>query len=452
MNKIHTRAGYLVIYFISCFLMLIGFYFNFFKAALPGETENFGKISESLVVGRLAETQRNGLFSAGGFLGFAMQQGDSVAQPKKQYQIYIEQLPYESYSIYRTITGFNGFMFGMIDELTGFPNIVNLKLFWLINSMLLSLLLALILLFILYYAGFTAYLLTLCSVIFSPVLTAFGPNLFFALWAFYFPLIIVMLILVYEDITGKYSHKMALFLIFTAIIIKGFFNGFEFITTTLVMMMTPLFFFMIKNDWSLKFFLGRFFSYSIIAIIGVILNLAILAGQITIHDNSVKSGVNHIFKSWHKRTSAVNRNYNFDQQVSRSLESKVSNVINSQMKSVAYKIYPKIPLTINSSKPWKIKYSGLLMVFGASTIILLFLKKYFSSERATRIAIATLIMAWISILAPFSWFIIFKGHTFIHQNLDNLAWFLPFVIFGAAVSGLTIKVLYLFLFSRINKN
>jgi hypothetical protein len=47
---------------------------------------------------------------------------------------------------------------------------------------------------------------------------------------------------------------------------------------------------------------------------------------------------------------------------------------------------------------------------------------------------------WFSILAPLSWFVIFKAHAYVHPHMDYIAWHMPFVLFGAAVLGLAGKV------------
>jgi hypothetical protein len=45
------------------------------------------------------------------------------------------------------------------------------------------------------------------------------------------------------------------------------------------------------------------------------------------------------------------------------------------------------------------------------------------------------LVTWISILAPFSWYVIFKGHAWSHYPLDYITWFMPFCLFGLAMTG-----------------
>jgi hypothetical protein len=46
-----------------------------------------------------------------------------------------------------------------------------------------------------------------------------------------------------------------------------------------------------------------------------------------------------------------------------------------------------------------------------------------------------------SILAPLSWLIIFKAHSYVHTFMNNIVWQMPFTIYGFAVCGLVIQSL-----------
>jgi hypothetical protein len=442
--KLKSYLKYKLCFIFSFLVMFPGFFLDFYKVVNPREAKNYGKISEALVVGRLAESQKNGLFSDGGFVGYALMNNDSVNIPENQYRIYIEKLPYSSFGAYKTTSGFQALVFGLIDKATNFSNNNNLKFFRFINSVLLSLSLAIILLFIFYYTGFLAYLSSLFAIIFSICLTALGPNLFFGLWALYFPLILVLVILSYEDIYGKYSQKKALLLIFTGIFIKCLFNGFEFITTILIMMMVPLFFFMIRNDWPARVFIRRILLYSSIAIAAVILNMIIISAQISVYEKTADAGVNHLIKSFFKRTSGIHGNFDFNSLVIHSLNASASDAINNQLRGVAYRV-DWIPGILNTNHlSLNLTYTNLIIIFALSSFLLLLLLKYFQKAGFRKSVRGFLLMTWVSFLAPLSWYVIFKAHAYIHVSLDLLAWYLPFAIFGAAVTGLLIKALFLF--------
>jgi hypothetical protein len=425
--------------------MFPGFYLDLYKVVQPWERKSYGKISEALVIGRLAESQKNGLLSQGGLLGYALQKSDSVADMEKQYRIYTEKLPYTKFSTYKSITGFQAFLYGLVDKATHLTNDANLNLFRFINSVLLSASLAFILVFIFYYFGFFAYLSALFAIIFSICLTAMGFNLFFCLWAFYFPMIVMMFILSYEDITGKFSQRTASLLICSSIFIKCLFNGFDFITTILIMTIVPLFFFMIRNKWSVRMFFRRIIILSTAAVAGVILNMIFLAVQISVHKNSVNAGVNHLIKSFYKRTGGIHNNFDFDPLVTKSLNASVSDALNNQFAGIAYRV-DWIPGIINTRfAAFHLNYANLIVIFAVATALLLLFIKQFPPTGSRRNVLGLIGMSWVSFLAPISWYVIFKAHAYIHVSLDLLAWYMPFAIFGAAIIGLLIKALYFFI-------
>lgn len=438
-SKLNYLKGHVLIFIISFLLMLPGFYRNIWMAASPSEISRYGIISESMMVGRLAESQKNGLFSSGGFIGFAMQKNDSCAVPEKQYEIYKRQIPYKNFSVYKTISGTHAFILGLIDKMSGFSNSFNIQLFRFMNSVLLSLSLSFLLLFIFHYFGIIPFVFALSSIMFSVWLTVFASNIYFALWAFFLPLITVLSILSVEDLTGTYSQYTALWLLFAGIFIKCLINGFEFISTAMVMMMVPLVFFLILRRWPIKLFFRRALTYSAVAIAGIILYMALLALQISIYEGSANAGLDHILKSWQKRTSGKNTNYNFAQNVNESLLVKTSDVIISQLKDKAYRLHTTIGYFGIMKIKWRITYFELVLGFLFSSLVLFFLTWFDPDERINRKSIALLGLTLISFFAPMTWFVIFKGHTNIHVQLDHLAWHMPFVIFGFALVGLTIQ-------------
>ena len=43
-----------------------------------------------------------------------------------------------------------------------------------------------------------------------------------------------------------------------------------------------------------------------------------------------------------------------------------------------------------------------------------------------------------SILAPLSWFIIFKTHSYVHTEMNYITWYIPFCLFGFGILGIVI--------------
>ena len=56
--------------------------------------------------------------------------------------------------------------------------------------------------------------------------------------------------------------------------------------------------------------------------------------------------------------------------------------------------------------------------------------------------IALTITLWISILAPLSWFVIFKSHSYIHTHMNFIVWYMPFMLFGFVLIGNCVNQLF----------
>lgn len=55
---------------------------------------------------------------------------------------------------------------------------------------------------------------------------------------------------------------------------------------------------------------------------------------------------------------------------------------------------------------------------------------------------ALVITTLISILAPLSWFVIFKEHAVVHMILDYIVWYIPFLLYAFAAIGQAIHLLF----------
>jgi len=48
---------------------------------------------------------------------------------------------------------------------------------------------------------------------------------------------------------------------------------------------------------------------------------------------------------------------------------------------------------------------------------------------------------WFSLLAPLSWMVIFKGHSYIHTHMNFITWHMPFTILGFGLMGAFLSLL-----------
>jgi hypothetical protein len=44
-----------------------------------------------------------------------------------------------------------------------------------------------------------------------------------------------------------------------------------------------------------------------------------------------------------------------------------------------------------------------------------------------------LIVTWMAMLGPFSWFIIFRDHSIHHTHMDYIVWYMPYMLFAGVL-------------------
>jgi len=86
---------------------------------------------------------------------------------------------------------------------------------------------------------------------------------------------------------------------------------------------------------------------------------------------------------------------------------------------------------------FQIKIKSFLLIFLAVTLIwLCYIRRLRINGDSGNINALTVTL-WISILAPLSWFVIFKGHSYVHKVHDPIVWFMPFMFYGIGLLGVT---------------
>jgi hypothetical protein len=86
-----------------------------------------------------------------------------------------------------------------------------------------------------------------------------------------------------------------------------------------------------------------------------------------------------------------------------------------------------------------VNYLGLLLVFVFFTFLLLVMR--FQTNRKSQKKKALLTTTWLSALAPLSWFVLFKAHSYIHTQMNYIVWQMPFTLYGIALCGYALGVI-----------
>lgn len=415
---------------VSIFLLFLSFYANYWHI-VKSLTYDPG---EFLTLGRMVKSRQDGVFSAGGLSGYV---GNESHRPLNQVEAYLKGLSFVTYTTYDSQIGGQAMLFSFLDKTIHLPNEIKLRLIYALTSLLLAITLTAIILWFYWEFGLMSALFVLISMLSSQHLIHFGRGITWQMWAFYLPMVTLLYYLKHKSENGNVRLIMIGILVFIAVFIKCLFNGYEYITTTLIMMMVPLVYYGILEKLNVR----RFFSYSLSAVLGsclaIVLSLIILFIQISFVKGTFMSGIEHIEYSLQKRTSGVphssfviplddNKNVGFTYV--RELF-KVRFIDASQYR----------PLSSPFAYRFSLTYLFVIYVFLIMSVYLLWDRKSHVSSKERQSCLALIFATWFSILAPLSWLILFKQHTIDHMFWNHVTWCMPFIFFGFALCGLVCK-------------
>ena len=426
----------IVIWAIPILLLFFGFLFNLWHVAEQQWFKTHQRDTESLVIGRMVKSRQDGIFSAGGLTGAGIttnvqQEWISSNQIDNQYAAYLNRGSFAQFSTYMSQPGGQGMIFSLLDRLIPLSPQIKLWVFYVLTAFLSAIALtAIVGWFYDEFGGWIA-IFVLCSMVFSQWLTVFGKNLWWSLWAFYLPMIVVMYFLKrYRETLNQQRIRFGI-VIFIAVSIKCFINGFEYITTTLIMMMTPCIYYAVLYKWSRRHCVKWTLVASLGSGVAIFFTLIMLCFQIGAAKDGFMDGVEHVIWSFGKRTYGEAED--FPPVYAASLNAGTLSVVMTYMNGVFFDLnnYLSISNDFVSNFLLKIRYYYLIILFIVMSALLL----WRSHAERRHHYIALICATWFSILAPLSWFVIFKAHSYIHTHMSFLLWQMPFTFFGFAVFG-----------------
>ncbi len=138
-------------------------------------------------------------------------------------------------------------------------------------------------------------------------------------------------------------------------------------------------------------------------------------------------GVYHVYNSFLKRTHLVG--VSTDGLIQENVSAPVYKVV------AYYILNPPVLDFYGMGIDFQIRIQFFLLIFLAATLIwLLFVRRLRINGDCAKINALSATL-WISILAPLSWFVIFKGHSYVHKVHDPIVWFMPFMFYGIGLLG-----------------
>lgn len=433
-DKLLGRRKEIAFFVFSLLILTVNFQDNFFHSAADDFFERHELGSESLVIGRLANTQQNGFFSGNGFLG-RFQGLDLV---RTQFDAYASGTEHSgAFYEYRSSAGLQGFFYGALDRIYYLFGITEAtqkyELHRLFTSLSLALTLSFFLAFVYAEFGFFTSIFTLVMLCYSQWIVVFGDNLYWMACLIFLPFVIVTWVLKREEYTGAEENRLLLLLLFTVLFLK-FCAGYEFVSTLFISMTVPLFYFFLKNNWDVRVFTRRFIMVSVIGFSALLVSMLVHLFMMSLATGSISVGIEKIKGTILKRTYG---NADMVGEVYRqSLESNVSEVILRYWHGKAYDLYNAFGVDETITFGQIIVF---MLVVSVVSTVLVKLKRLPSVVYSKYYAL--LAALWLSLSAPLSWYVLAKGHSYIHVFINQILWYVPFLILAFVFTGYSLALL-----------
>lgn len=324
-----------------------------------------------------------------------------------QYAEIDGELKYDPY--FRQM-GIQGFYASLVQKITGADLENTVRYTRMLNSVLCALMCGIFAVWCFKEFGTAISLLSVALFAFSPWLTVAARNLYWAMWLMFLPSILMLCILYRDAVRKKYSHAAAFFAAMVSVFLKCG-AGYEFVSCVLVCMEIPYIYYALKNKWSAK----KFFSRAVISGVGGVFGFAVAVSlnlfQCKMLVGNFETAVRLMIENISKRTGAFGIEQT-NELIIASLNVSPITVINTYL------------------------FSGEPVLFGftMSEIIAFFLITLCVFLCTKKGSGAAYVASAVSLIGPLSWFVLAKGHSYIHCHINYVLWSIP-TVYIMALSG-----------------
>lgn len=427
---------------VSFLAFFAGFLFNAWHALEPGKSLDLQ--GESLLVGRLVKSRTDGVFSAGGLCGRCTNKQKDTALYNYQYKAFKEDIPCGNFSPYLSQIGFHAVLYSMVDMASPFSSPTTLKLLRAFKVSLLAIVMSLIVCWFFLEFGSLAAAFVFLGVLLTPWFTFLGKDLWFCVWTNFLPMLAGLFLLRKEHESGKPSGIQVLLWVNLAVLANFIINGYEWVSTTLVMTTIPFFFYWRKGNWPIRKIARRISWLVAGSLASLLATFTVLAYQVSLVKGKFSDGIEWIIFSFQKRSHGGDE-----------LPEVYAKQVNHSLQDVFLRYFGgpafRFPGFMTKYLPWYLDQVFFAEVFALFMLVTFLSIPRFNLLKFNPVQLKTLanlsIATWISVLAPFSWYVIFKGHAYSHYHINYITWFMPFCLFGLALVGTALS----FLFSRLRK-
>lgn len=336
-------------------------------------------------------------------------------------------------SNYNSSVGLQGNIFSLINSF--FSNNLSKQVFYFINSGVLVVFLILLLLWIKSEFGNLASIAVFLSCLFNPWLTVSAKSVYWVIFTFFAPFICSLYFLKIDEKRNIDSKK--LYIISCILIFLRCCCGFEFVSTIMIGLEAPVFYYALKNQWNKRRFFRVFVGLLISALCGFALALSVHLLQLSAALGGFREAIDAQIGNIGYRTGFMHSG-EMDELIESSLEASRIDIV------FTYFFNSEVLL-------------GLPMIFWIVFFLLSFCLSFISPEFSNRIncnrnkILALNLMNFVLFLGPLSWFILASGHSYIHTHINYILFSTPLLLFLVCQITFVFVSLFIDLF-RVFKN
>lgn len=413
--------------FLFCIFifLLLSFSVNLWQLAPQYNFEMFDNFDKGLVYGKIARSEKDGIFSNGGFPGINYNSKDTIGKNRDevfisnmlmQKDIYLGklELPSDFYP-YRSQIGTQVILYSYLNKILPFSTQTKIFIFDLINAFFNALIFILFFWWILKNYGFLATTITFVFIAFSWWLIMFNSNIWWVAGSFYLP--VFGLLILFHKVKNDNTILIGLFFLFLA---KCLLTGFEFITCSILSVFIPIVYYFFLRKKNLKDFFIFSFKAGIICCLAIFIMVLIIAIQHKFLFGTFTSGFNNLIEAFSRRSVSGTDNL-----------SDILSVFTTYMDGTVLrgKIFGQ----------YVHFYIVIITVYLNMILLYLIVRKRDDS----RIYKALILATSVSIIPSISWYCIFVNHALIHPHIDYICWYMPFLLFGFLSLGVSVSNVFI---------
>ena len=357
------------------------------------------------------------------------------SQPwRYSYKSYIDGDKIERYNEYKTKIQFTAYLYSALDKVLK-PNPESfIRFTQVMNAFLFSIVLSLLVLWAYRFSGMLTAIIVLGMMVFSPMITLMSQTLYFALYTWFLPFLGAAIIL-HREYTGKTKLRFKHYLILSFLMFYHVLSHcFEFIPCMGIMAVIPFILYGLMSGEYFKWF-KRLSFVTIAYIFGMVMGIFILFTQIARHEGSLSNAFEYVTKRYAVRTGDLdghNKKINVKPKLQAAFDATYGEILKLHYDKEAMSVY------VGKYKVFVTFKRVILFTLLLNIIALLIAFKY-DMMKAKTLALSA--ATWFSVLAPLSWFIPFKPHSFLHHHFTPMVWYTPFIILCGVLIGFSIQMM-----------